>query len=57
MKKYDVFVTDRPTRIPLIKVEAIAARSKRHAAWIVKENLTHCDNSYVVTAKRSVSNG
>lgn len=52
MRKYKVYITDRFTRIPLIKVEVIA-RTKFHAATIVKRELTNGDKSYIVSVRRN----
>ena len=49
MKKYVVYVADRITKIPLVKVE-VNAISKFHAKVIVKRDLTRGDKGYLITA-------
>ena len=51
MKKYVVYVGDRFTKIPLIRVE-VNAICKFHAVRIVKRELTRGDKGYIVVARK-----
>lgn len=52
MKKYIVYIADRFTKFPLVKVE-VNAISEFHAKKIVKREFS-CDESYILTARRKV---
>lgn len=56
MKMYDVHITDRATKMPLIVVHDVFARSKSDARAIVTRQFTKGDRAYILSAKRRAYN-
>ena len=57
MKYYEVMIKDRATRIPLVTLACIPARTRKQALQIVKDGLTRNDHKYIIRARRSGRNG